>query len=425
MVRSRLLSLFALLCALPLHAQTYTPKTIRLQGPGDLDQAAILRLVDLKPGTPLTREQIEAAMQRLADSGLFSDLSYKVDGSALVFVLTPAAGSQAQPVRYSNFVWWQPAELESLVEARVPLFHGKLPLAGQLTTEVEAALAALLAQKGIANAKVDAMQSSVGGGGLALTISQPEITVGEVHVEGTAPDAIEQMNKVTARLAGRDFDSAETPGTIVNNTLDTHRNAGYLDATVDPPTFSAPHKDMQGYAVDATATVHPGALYRIASITYTGADPALEPEIAKAETIKVGDPAQQMTARIAAGLAARTLSSSGHLEAKATAQVSKDSSAHTASYTIALTPGPVYTFAAVDTNGLSSTAQAQFAKAFHAQPGVVANRDLTVQIMRALQAAGVLKTATLSAKLDRSAHTVTYAIVSRAASGQDPDPAQP
>jgi hypothetical protein len=35
-------------------------------------------------------------------------------------------------VRFANFVWWQPAELEKLVEARVPLFHGELPINGSL-----------------------------------------------------------------------------------------------------------------------------------------------------------------------------------------------------------------------------------------------------------------------------------------------------
>ena len=203
-----------------------------------MDQTEINRLVNLKPGTPITREQIEAAMQRLADSGLFADLSYKVDSNALVFVLEPIAGAQAQSVRFANFVWWRPGELEPLVEARVPLFRGKLPLTGQLTAQVETALSALLAEKGVPNARVEAMQSTLGGIGVALTITQPPITLGDVRLTGIAPDTVDQINLIASRLAASEFDSAETPNTIVNNTLDTHRNAGYLDATVDPPVFA-------------------------------------------------------------------------------------------------------------------------------------------------------------------------------------------
>ena len=139
----RLFALLALLSGLAVFAQTYQPKVIRLEGADALDRAEVLHLVNLPQGTSLSKQQIEAAMQRLADSGLFSDLSYTVGPDALTITVKPIAGAGALPVRYSNFVWWSPGELELLVEARVPLFHGKLPLTGQL----EAALASLLVEK--------------------------------------------------------------------------------------------------------------------------------------------------------------------------------------------------------------------------------------------------------------------------------------
>lgn len=127
--------------------QTYTPKNIKLQGADALDRAEIMGLIDLKPGAPLTKEQIEAAMQRLSDSGLFTDMSYRVGPDALVFALTPAEGAQALSVHYGNLVCWKPGELEPLVEARVPGFHGSVPLTGPLTEKAEAALVTLLAEK--------------------------------------------------------------------------------------------------------------------------------------------------------------------------------------------------------------------------------------------------------------------------------------
>ena len=81
---------------------------------------------------------IEAALQRIADTGLFADVGYTVNSDALVIKLTPSASSQLQPAHFSNFVWWQPAELESLLEASVPGYHGQLPLAGTLTDQVKA-----------------------------------------------------------------------------------------------------------------------------------------------------------------------------------------------------------------------------------------------------------------------------------------------
>ena len=128
-------------------AQTYTPKQIHLEGAEGLDKGEILRTLKLQEGGPLSKADIEAALQRLADSGMFTDVSYTVNGTALTINVKQAAGAQALPVRFVNFVWWQPAELESVLEKRVPRFHGKLPLSGSLTDEVISALVSLLAEK--------------------------------------------------------------------------------------------------------------------------------------------------------------------------------------------------------------------------------------------------------------------------------------
>ena len=153
-----LLRSFALLAALspalPVVAQTYTPKTIRIEGATGMDTDQLLGIANLKPGT-LSKEQIEAALQRLGDTGMFTDLSYTVSSEALVFKVTAPATSRSLPVRYANFVWWRPEELEKLVEARVPIFQGKLPFSGTLTEQVEAALTALLGEKGIDAKRLD------------------------------------------------------------------------------------------------------------------------------------------------------------------------------------------------------------------------------------------------------------------------------
>jgi hypothetical protein len=125
----RILSALLLLSALAPStlAQTYTPQQIRIDAPAGVDTAEALRIAALPSGVPLTKQQIEAGLQRVVDTGLFSDVAYTVNSDALVIKLTPSASSQLQPAHFSNFVWWQPAELETLVESSVPAYHGKLP----------------------------------------------------------------------------------------------------------------------------------------------------------------------------------------------------------------------------------------------------------------------------------------------------------
>src|ERR1700761_1006941 len=115
----------------PVPAQTYSPKSIRFvstEPSQSLDSDELLRIAGLQQGVPLTKDDIQTALQKLADSGAFEDLSYSVSDTALTIKLTPAAGGQALPIRFVNLVWWNYDELLSLLEAKVPLFHGKLPL---------------------------------------------------------------------------------------------------------------------------------------------------------------------------------------------------------------------------------------------------------------------------------------------------------
>lgn len=420
-MRARLLLFAVGLCTLPLFAQTYTPKTLRLQGADGMDQAEVMRLLELSPGQPVTRAEINAAMQRLGDSGLFTEVRYTVDANALVVIVKLAPGSQPLPVRFSNFVWWKPGELEPLVEARVPQFHGKLTLTGPLTDQVEAALAGLLEDKGISGAHVTARLSAPGPAGsasntdaaaIALTVEQPQLTLGKIQVTGIAPGLGRLIEAALAHLTSDEFDTLITPGSIVASVTEMHRNAGYLDVSVKAPFFSEPYKQTVGYALDASVMVYPGALYRISVIRFDGIPSPLQLEVAKASGINVGDAAGARSLRLAQAATARVIEDHGWLEATANAVIQKDGSAHTVTYRITVVPGAMYTFAGVNIGALSPAQQALFLHAFHMKPGVVADLTLRSEMLRALEAAGASLTHVEGTR-NVAKHTITYVLSTR------------
>jgi outer membrane protein assembly factor BamA len=403
--------IFAVSCT--LLAQTYTPKTIRIDAPPGTDTAEPLRIAALPANAPLTKEQIETALGRLADTGLFSDISYTVNAAALVIKLTPAASSQSLPVRYGNLVWWQPGELEPLVEARVPIFKGKLPASGTLTEQVEAILVDLLHQKGI-DAKVTAnLVQDVPGGPLAatdLTLSHPQVVVGDIHLQNGIHVLDAQTSKFDETLHNEDFDTGETYSSIHLSVADIYQNGGYLDVATTTPTYSAPHKDLDHYVVDLTAAIQPGEIYHISRITLQPAPPLSESEILKAAEIKPGDHVSPLAQRIAVGEIGKAYSDRGYLDAKADFHSSKNATDRTLAYDVAITPGEIYHFAAVDTSALTPGQQAAFAKDFHATPGVIADASLRNNIFHAMQSAGLLHTVSFAMTGNRADHTVTYSL---------------
>jgi len=405
-------SVFALLLfTIPAFAQTYTPKTIRIDAPDSVDKTEALRIANLPSSRPLTKDQIEAALGRLSDTGMFADLSYTVDGNALTIKLTPSAASQLQPVVFANFVWWQPAELESLIEQRVPAYHGKLPAAGTLTQQVEDALVALLHDKGV-DARIEARETGMGAASVTLSIASPRVLVGKVDIANSLPALEKHIAGFTISLEGEDFDLGVATKSIHDSVSDIYQNNGYLDITVAAPTYGAPQKQADHYSVDLTDSVNPGPIYHVAQITIQAAPPVSEADLAKAAAIKAGDPASPLAQRVAAGEMQKTYSEAGYLAADVHFAISKDSNAHTVSYAVTTQPGEVFHLAGVDASALPPGNQAAFKQTFHVAPGTVADRNLLLAVHQALLDAHIGLT-TIQMRSDNQAHTVVYVLKPR------------
>lgn len=389
-------------------AQSYTPKQILFKGADGMDIRQLIGITALKPG-PMTKQEIESALQRLADTGLFNDLNYTVSSDALIVTVTRSASAQLVPVRFTNFVWWTPSELTTLIQARVPLYQGKLSLKGTTLEQVEAALVAILKQKGI-DAEVTPIEG-IGGNSLALAISKPNILLGNIDVQGSLPTVASKLADMKTGFAAQEFDQQVLAKSIPLNVTDLYNNAGFLDATADPATFAPPRKDKDAYLVDASTTVHPGGLYRIRQLTFNGPLPLSHSDMEKAAALKVGEPAGVFTIQHASNSLANAYSQRGFLDAKSKQEFPKDASTHTVDLTFTVTPGEIYHLAIVDASALSPEAQAAIARDSKLRPGVVADHEVTQEIMQILAQRPLMPSPSVRMKKDRDHQLLTITLV--------------
>ena len=413
----RLLSLpvLVLSCAGALCAQSYTPKEIRFEGAKTYAPADLLATSGFKHGA-ITVKEIEAGMQRLADTGLFSGTRYEVNDQALTIMLTPIEAKQSLPLRFGNFVWWSPAELGALVHARVPLFTGRVPLDGTLTDSVKQALVALLAEKGVA-ATLDAMTSTDRAGGplsaITLTISTPEIKIGEIHFEGASASDAARLANIRERFAGDDFDENSTPEAVVDRTKNVFRDDGYLDIAVDPPGHAdAPRASgTSRFLVDLNATVHDGELYRVTATDVRPAAPFSAGELKKLVAIKPGDPARQTDLQVAKSELASHYHHAGYLDAEAQLDMPKDTATHHVTYNFTMVPGEIYHVASIQAAGLPPDQQQKFEHSLHIAPGAIDNDAVMTQLregMMTLRSMGFVSG--MTERRSRQVHTVEITI---------------
>jgi outer membrane protein assembly factor BamA len=415
-----------------LCAQTYNPKSIHFESTDpkqQLDAGELLRITGLRDGAPLTKADIEAALQKLGDSGDFSNLTYTVNKSALTIRLTPAAGGQALPLRFTNFVWWQPDDLLGILKQRVPLFHGTLPLQGNQTGEIEDALVALLNEKGVPDARVTAMPSYSALGGpmdaVALSITSPEILVGETHFDNAVPAIAEKLTTFNRQLADRNFDLRDLNTSIRDNVQQIFADAGYLDGAIDAPTLSAPRKDLGGYVVDVQVTLHPGNQYRVDSIAIHAEPPATVPELRAVIPFKIGDPASSSDIRMALAALARVYGDYGYLRAQASVKLNKNVSNATASYSFTFSPGAQFHLASIDTSALPTDLQQEFAAVWHGTPGELIDKNFQSNLRETLERLHTHYGVLVGAKSDPATHTVVIVLKLRKLPGVSDEPADP
>ncbi|HTV16282.1 MAG TPA: hypothetical protein VME68_16290, partial [Acidobacteriaceae bacterium] len=289
--RRLFLLLAAAALALPACAQIVAKKVTFTGVPQT--QADLLAYSGLAPGKPLSHADIDAAAQKLMDTGLFGNIQYKYDGVELLFTMTPTDG--ALPVQFENFPWWDDAALTAALETKVPLFRGTLPTEGGLQQSVINTLTAMLAQKGVA-ATITAVPSNDVAGktvGIAFHIDAPLVQVGTVTLSGASADFAEPVAAIEKAAAGQNFEGA-TESTLATALKAVYHRQGYLEESMSGFAHAAPQAAGDKVIVPVSATISEGPQYKVASITLAGTTPFMsQDDFAKAAKLHAGDIANE------------------------------------------------------------------------------------------------------------------------------------
>lgn len=353
-------------------AQTMVAKTILFSG-APQSQAELLSLSGLTSGATLTKDDIDAAANRLDASGLFSSVQWNSAAGVLTFALEPSAKAQMQQVRYANFVWFTQAELNDAVHAKLPLFTGSVPANGELKDQVAQALVAILKQRGI-DATVDSQ--GISGGKFEYRIVSPPVDVTELRIENIHWDSDPVLESVRHAQVGAEYLEGISQQGVHENLSYALKELGFLDESVGPIGHAEPKIEPTSIGVVMTGAAVPGSRYKVARVTL----PALVGTVTASDLesehqVKPGGlPSPSLVQNTVARMAF-VFQGHGFLDAKSSVDPSKDSAAHTMSYTFAVAPGEVYHMRDVlFAPDLTAEQKAQLTQAWELRKGAVYER---------------------------------------------------
>jgi outer membrane protein assembly factor BamA len=401
---SFLAPVFALTVSLSAQTQVWTPLQIAYKGAPQYQAADLNAVAALKLGRQLGTADVDPALQRLADTGLFADIRYTIDNRAIIFALTPQPDSAMLPAIYSNFVIFQPGELTPLVRARVPLFNGKVPAAGNLQQTVQDALTVILKDKGLPNASVE---SIAGNGGMVFSITNPPVQVRALKVESVSPTARPKIDEVQKAIANSDYEFGSEDAAR-KRLEDAYKDLAFLDVAIDPPSLSAPIVTPEKILVDLTTAAHEGSQYHLArlELPVTSIVPAADLE--KAATLKPGDLATRIGLLSTAAHVDRQFTRHGYMDAKFSTTTVKDTTAHTVVLTLNVIPGEQFHLASVKTLNLTPEQQKDFDSAFKLHPNDPYDEDYVSSFLK--QNRNLKSLTGYSATYTQAAHVDTHAV---------------
>lgn len=337
-----------------------------------MDQSALTKLAAVSADKPVTTAEINDAMQRIMDTGLFADIRYAVDDRALTFTVTPESTSSMLPAVFSNFIFWKPEEIPALVHARVPLFTGQVPINGNLQQSVQDALAAIVLDRGI-KASIGAMASqelATHKAVVSFFIAQPTIQIRQVHVDSVSSIAQPRVADALQSFANSDFDR-HSDEAIRQRLMDTYHDLGFLDVVIDLPRYNDPKIEASQILIDFTTSAHEGSQYRIAKLDWPESGIVSKSDFEKAAQFKKGDIASHTLLLATNAHIEIEFGHHGYADARVTVQEHKDDSNHTVEYAFAVAPGEIYHLKSVNTLNFTDKQQKDFSKAWKLQPGSV------------------------------------------------------
>jgi len=235
----------------------------------------IIAASGLQIGQTASEDDFKQAVQRLGETGVFSDISYRYkysdEGAALEFQLTD--NPQLVPARFDNFVWFSDQELAARFRERVPLFvDNQLPLSGTLPDQVSDALQALLIEHHI-EGRADYVRSADLDGpvtAIIFTVTGPNIVIRNVDFSGASPAELPALKQTAASLQGMVYSRNTVHAHAEKDFRPVYLQRGYLKAEFADSQPKVVQQTPQETDVDVTVQITPGHHYNFTGDTWSG-----------------------------------------------------------------------------------------------------------------------------------------------------------
>jgi outer membrane protein insertion porin family len=369
---------------------TATLKAIHADGVKHLSADQVIALAGLSIGSAVGKQDLQAAADRLVQTGLFSNVNYafqsKEDGLYLTFKLVEAPRI---PAYFDNIPWFTDGELADAIRKVLPFFDGTVPEGGATVDQVASILTDLIASRGM-NTKVEyqVISNPLGEGTVQeFRIADVVLQIAKIEFGDPALAGSKELQQHLGEVQGKAYSRMVIDLFLAEQVKPIYLQKGFLHAKLGPPEIRLsgnPNQKLPDH-IPVFVPITPGPAYHWKGAQWTG-NAALSGFTMNALIgMKDGEIANGMAIEAAWTRLQEEYGHRGYLEAKVEPVAEFDDQAHTVSYRINISEGRVYKFGKLVLTGMSTTGEKRLRAAWPILSGDVFDKTKYEDILLKLQ----------------------------------------
>ena len=399
--RNLRLVLVVLLCASFLVAQKHpfpapARRTAQNAGPGQAGRYPIVELTttgserfdaeDVLKSTGLKKdktietplEDVQAAAQRLVNSGAFAQVSYKHSaapgGMKVEFVLSDKDDDQFVKCDFANIVWLPENDLLVELHDRAPLFNGTVPRDGTLADDVAKALQALLKERGVAANVADEHADAINGDPstemISYRVADIDIKVAKVELNGASGEMQAEAAATSKQISGLIYNRTTVKRFIDHNLHNVYLKHGYLKAKFGEPQITVlPDSTSAITNIAINVPVTEGGIYKWGGLRWTGNTAMLADSLTPYLHFDPGKVVDGMQLTKDIDKLRAHYASLGYLHMTLTPRPSFDDAANVANFDMPIKEGDLFSMGKFDVEGLDKNSAERMRQSWQLREG--------------------------------------------------------
>jgi outer membrane protein insertion porin family len=368
--------------------QNFTIAKIEFEGLNRFSVEETIATSALKIGQPFVLSELDAAAQRLIDSGLFKNVAYKTrankDQITITFQVEEAKGGSSRVI-FDNFIWFGDTELIAAVRREVPSFSGTAPDNGDTTQRIIKALQRFLHEHQI-EATVTHMVSQDSPGSPiqehVFTVTGIPMPVCTLHFPGAKNVSEAKLIESSKPLVGNDYSSKFVSLFSVNSLFPIYRELGQLKAAFSPPSAKPEASATCKSGVELTIPVDEGYIYKWNKAEWTGNKTLTSQELDALLGMQSGQPANGLKLDKATREIQKAYGRKGFLFARLRSIPEFDDQNQTVVYRTDIVEGPQFRMGRLITSGFSDAETKQLQTRWELKPGDIFDQEYSLEFSK-------------------------------------------